>query len=40
MAKGTFHLSAFRKAYEKTDRKTVGIALHDAFIAAIHDENS
>lgn len=40
MAKGIIPLTAFRKVYEKADRKTIGAALHDAFLAAIHGENS
>lgn len=40
MAKGIIPLKAFRKVYKKADRKTIGKALHDAFIAAIHGENA
>jgi nanoRNase/pAp phosphatase (c-di-AMP/oligoRNAs hydrolase) len=39
MAKGIIPLKAFRKVYKKADRKTIGQALYDAFIAAIHGEN-
>ena len=40
MAKGIIPLKAFRGVYEKADRKTIGRALRDAFIAAIHGENA
>ena len=40
MAKGIIPLKAFRKVYKKADRATIGRALHDAFIAAIHGENA
>ena len=38
MAKGIIPVKAFRKVYGKADRETVGRALHDAFIAAIHGD--
>ena len=40
MAKGIIPLKAFRKVYTKADRKPISRALHDAFIAAIHGENT
>lgn len=39
MAKGIIPLKAFRQVYKAADRKTIGHALHDAFVAAIHGEN-
>ncbi len=40
MAKGIISLKTFRSVYKKADRKTIANALHDAFNAAIHGENS
>jgi nanoRNase/pAp phosphatase (c-di-AMP/oligoRNAs hydrolase) len=40
MAKGIIPLKAFRKVYKKADRKTIQVALHESFIAAIHGENN
>ena len=40
MAKGIIPVKAFRKVYGSADRKTIGRALHDAFIAAIYGESA
>jgi nanoRNase/pAp phosphatase (c-di-AMP/oligoRNAs hydrolase) len=40
MAKGIIPLKAFRKLYKKADREQIRSALYDAFVRAIHREES